>query len=47
MGHITYIADEVCKLIEKCAADFEVELKGIFCFVFVKEMNVNIFGYQI
>ncbi|KAI9358621.1 SIT4 phosphatase-associated protein-domain-containing protein [Zopfochytrium polystomum] len=25
MGHLTYIADEVCKLIEKCGADFEVE----------------------
>ncbi|KAI9324834.1 SIT4 phosphatase-associated protein-domain-containing protein [Zopfochytrium polystomum] len=23
MGHLTYIADEICKLLEKCGADFE------------------------
>ena len=28
MGHLTYISDEVCKLLEKCGADFNMELKG-------------------
>ncbi|KAJ3056073.1 hypothetical protein HK097_008201 [Rhizophlyctis rosea] len=27
MGHLTYISDEVCKLLEKCGADFNTELK--------------------
>jgi hypothetical protein len=28
MGHLTYISDEVCKLIEKCSLDLS-ELTGI------------------
>ncbi len=28
MGHLTYISDEVCKLVEKCATDLEPELSG-------------------
>ncbi|KAJ3039005.1 hypothetical protein HDV00_012692 [Rhizophlyctis rosea] len=27
MGHLTYISDEVCKLVEKCGADFNDELR--------------------
>ncbi|KAJ3094817.1 hypothetical protein HDU97_007546 [Phlyctochytrium planicorne] len=30
MGHLTYISDEVCKLVDKCAADFEGDVKGWF-----------------
>lgn len=29
MGHLTYISDEVCKLIEKCNVDLGQELGGI------------------
>jgi hypothetical protein len=28
MGHMTYIADEVCKLVEKCDAEMVEHLKG-------------------
>ncbi|KAJ3223481.1 hypothetical protein HK099_001064 [Clydaea vesicula] len=30
MGHLTYISDEVCKLIEKCSTDLESELYEYF-----------------
>ncbi|KAJ3197224.1 hypothetical protein HK101_005254 [Irineochytrium annulatum] len=29
MGHLTYISDEVCKLIDKCAADFDGDIKDL------------------
>ncbi|KAJ3098725.1 hypothetical protein HDU96_010955 [Phlyctochytrium bullatum] len=29
MGHLTYISDEVCKLIEKCSADFDGQVKAM------------------
>ncbi|KAI8839574.1 SIT4 phosphatase-associated protein-domain-containing protein [Chytridium lagenaria] len=29
MGHLTYISDEVCKLIDKCAGDFDAQVKGL------------------
>ncbi|KAJ3333829.1 hypothetical protein HDU76_002935 [Blyttiomyces sp. JEL0837] len=29
MGHLTYISDEVCKLMEKCANDFDEEVKAL------------------
>ncbi|KAJ3208156.1 hypothetical protein HDU67_006960, partial [Dinochytrium kinnereticum] len=29
MGHLTYISDEVCKLIDKCAADFDTHVKSL------------------
>jgi hypothetical protein len=32
MGHLTYISDETCKLFEKCGAELESDLHGIFKF---------------
>ncbi|KAJ3195874.1 hypothetical protein HK101_010784 [Irineochytrium annulatum] len=29
MGHLTYIADEVCKLMEKCSADFNEPIRDL------------------
>ncbi|KAJ3116164.1 hypothetical protein HDU96_010273 [Phlyctochytrium bullatum] len=29
MGHLTYISDEVCKLIDKCSADFDGQVKAM------------------
>ncbi|KAJ3099998.1 hypothetical protein HDU97_002605 [Phlyctochytrium planicorne] len=29
MGHLTYISDEVCKLIDKCATDFDGQVKAM------------------
>jgi hypothetical protein len=30
MGHLTYISDELCKLLDKCADELDDELHGIF-----------------
>jgi len=30
MGHLTYISDEVCKLVEKCGAELAEDIGGKF-----------------
>jgi hypothetical protein len=46
MGHLTFISDEVCKLIEKCASDFEDECKGDkFLFILYLDLSLPFFSF--